>query len=191
MSYNKEFEEVMDNINNIAFSEGFKNGLDWAHEAHFRQEISQEQYVRYENIHNLRAKLFTENAKDIDVSYDTYQEALEFENIFKNSRTRIYGGSPIKKRGNSGNPSLSPFGEEIQSELKKMRKFSKVTYDDLVEAAYRIVKAFPPRSFKFTRARYGFYEKVGLFNMDNARRELAEKIVASLEEKELAILMKE
>lgn len=76
--------------------------------------------------------------------------------------------------------SLSYIAEEIQKEQKIMRKYQKASYDDLVEAAYRIVKTYTPGNFAPIRAEYGCHSRVGLFNKDAARKELAEKFVASL-----------
>ena len=88
MGYNYEFEDTMDNINNIAYGYGFKNGIDWANTAQKRGEINWGQFKRYENAHNLRVRFSHGNARDIDVSYETYQVAKEFESNIENSSIR-------------------------------------------------------------------------------------------------------
>ena len=52
MSYNQEFEDTMDNINNIAYGYGYKNGIEWANIAQKSGEISWSQYKKYETAHN-------------------------------------------------------------------------------------------------------------------------------------------
>lgn len=44
MSYNHEFEDTIDNINNIAYGYGYKNGIGWANSAQKAGKISWSQY---------------------------------------------------------------------------------------------------------------------------------------------------
>ena len=91
--------------------------------------------------------------------------------------------------GRPQHQSLSYIAEEIQKELKIMRKYPKASYDDLVEAAYRIVKTYTPGDFAAIRTEYGCNSRMRFFNKDAVRKELAEKFVASLKDYELRILM--
>lgn len=88
MSYNTEFEDIMDNINNIAYGYGFKNGIEWANAAQKAGEISWGTYKKYENVHNLRVRYSHGNARDIAISYETYQIVLNYQNDIENSRIR-------------------------------------------------------------------------------------------------------
>ena len=99
MGYNNEFEDLMDNINNIAYGYGFKNGIDWANAAQKRGEISWGQFKKYENAHNLRVRFSHGNARDINVSYETYQVAQEFERNIEYSFIRKNRNSNDVKRG--------------------------------------------------------------------------------------------
>ena len=103
MGYNNEFEDLMDNINNIAYGYGFKNGIDWANAAQKRGEISWGQFKKYENAHNLRVRFSHGNARDINVSYETYQVAQEFERNIEYSFIRKNRNSNDVKRGGNGN----------------------------------------------------------------------------------------
>ena len=87
-NYNHEFEDTMDNINNIAYGYGFKNGIEWASYAQKRGEISWEQYKRYENAHNLRVRYSHGNARDIQISSETYYIVKEYERNISRSRLR-------------------------------------------------------------------------------------------------------
>ncbi len=88
MSYNREFEDTMDNINNIAYGHGFKNGIEWASAALNRNEIDYGTYKKYENAHNLRVRFSHGNARDISVSCETYQTAREWESKIQYSSIR-------------------------------------------------------------------------------------------------------
>ncbi len=93
MGYNIEFEDLMDNINNIAQGYGFINGIDWARMALNNKIISYSTFKKYENAHILRNRFSHGNARDINVSYETYQIAKSFENKIKKSSLRKNGNN--------------------------------------------------------------------------------------------------
>ena len=85
--------------------------------------------------------------------------------------------------------SLSYIGNKIKQELKIMRMYQNALYDDLVEAAFRVVKSYAPGNFVAINSEFDCHTKIGLFNKNAARRELAEKMIAQLENFELRILL--
>lgn len=89
MGYNHEFEDLIDNINNIAKGYGFKNGIHWAKYAQQQGEITWEEYKKYENSHNLRNRYSHGNARDIVISYETYQIVLNTLNKIRSSNTKF------------------------------------------------------------------------------------------------------
>lgn len=98
MSYNNEFEDMMSDVNDIGKGYGFKNGIEWAARAQRVNEISYDRYKQYENAHNLRVRLSHGNARDISVSYETYQIVKKFKNDIirsniRNNRSNFSGGS--------------------------------------------------------------------------------------------------
>ena len=94
MGYNIEFEDIMDNINNTAQGYGFKNGIEWANLAQKKGEISWSTFKKYENAHNLRVRFSHGNARDINISYETYQLVRDFLNDIERSS--------LRKNGNNG-----------------------------------------------------------------------------------------
>lgn len=117
MSYNGEFEDLMDEINNIAYGYGFKNGIDWASEAQKRGEISWNQFKKYENAHNLRVRYSHGNARDISVSYETIQVVLQFKDDISYSNVRKNNGGGSSKNGGvklpSGTFRMAPYIKEF------------------------------------------------------------------------------
>ena len=86
--YNKEFIDVMNNINNIAKGYGFKNGIDWACNAKKASKIGYDTYMKYKNCHDLRVQIAHGGASDINISFGTYSNVCDFEGDIKNSRLR-------------------------------------------------------------------------------------------------------
>ena len=110
MSYNTEFEDIMDNINNIAYGYGFKNGIEWANAAQKAREISWGTFKKYENVHNLRVRYSHGNARDIAISYETYQIVLNYQNDIENSRIRRRNGGGYSKNSRGRNAPKLPDG---------------------------------------------------------------------------------
>ena len=88
MNYNSIFEDLVDSINTIAKGYGFTNGIQWAYEAHKRGYISYEKYMKYSNAHELRVRFSHGNARDIAVSYETYNIVRMWEQDIRYSSLR-------------------------------------------------------------------------------------------------------
>ncbi len=107
MNYNSNFEDSMDTINNTAQGYGFKNGIDWANLAQQRGEISWSTFKKYENAHNLRVRFSHGNARDISISYETYEVVQNFERDIANSSLRKNrGGNSHNGRTEKKQPKL-------------------------------------------------------------------------------------
>lgn len=91
MDYNREFGDTMDSINDIGKEYGFVNGIAWAEEAQRRGKITYSQFMKYKNAHNLRVRFSHGNAKDIKVSFDTYQIVKNYERDIRHSSIRLDG----------------------------------------------------------------------------------------------------
>jgi len=87
-NYNALFEDLMNDINDIAHGYGFKNGIEWAANAKHQGEIAYGDFVKYKNCHVMRNRLSHGNARDIFISYKTYSFAKEFEYDIKKSYLR-------------------------------------------------------------------------------------------------------
>ena len=123
MGYNSEFEDLMDNINNTAQGYGFKNGIDWANLAQKKGEITWATFKKYENAHNLRVRFSHGNARDINISYETYQVAKAFERDIERSYLRKNGGNGgghVKKQ-----PKLPDGGFRGKPYIKEFRRTGK------------------------------------------------------------------
>ena len=71
MSYDKLFEDIIDEINKKAKSQGYKNGLDWAKKAYRLNELTYEEKSNYESAHNLRNCFSHGHANEINISLKT------------------------------------------------------------------------------------------------------------------------
>ena len=110
MSYNAEFEDTMDSVNNIAKGMGFKNGIDWAAQAQKKNEISYHEYTQFSNCHNLRIRLSHGNARDISVSSETNDIARSFLNkIQRSSMVKGKRNINIPDGGFRGKPFIKTF----------------------------------------------------------------------------------
>lgn len=96
MSYNSEFEDRMDSINNTAQGYGFKNGIDWANAAQKAGDLSWGDYKKFENVHNLRVRYSHGNARDISISYETIELVRTFERMIDRSNIRKNRGGGRK-----------------------------------------------------------------------------------------------
>ena len=198
MNNNVAFEDIMDNINNIAKKYGYKNGIDWACHAQKEGIISWSQYKKYENLHELRVRFSHGNAKDILISNESLQKVKEFEkNIMKidkktnNERTYTYKPKTVERVKSIGTSevNLSQVASEIRVELRKLRLFDELSYDDIVLACKKMVWDYDNGDIAAIRSYYNCNLKWTLFNRKKIVEELAENMAASLSQRELDILM--
>lgn len=89
MSANKEFKDIMHEINTIAKGKNFINGRDWAEMAEKCGELTHLQYMEYCGCHTLRNQSAHGNDRDVEISQKTLNQAKFFLN--KINRTRLVG----------------------------------------------------------------------------------------------------
>lgn len=99
MYNNETFEDLMNEINNIAKELGFKNGIDWAAKKHNAGMITFSTYKSYENCHDLRVRFSHGGARDISISNSTLQIAEQFLRAIKGSTTRRVKKDPVLPDG--------------------------------------------------------------------------------------------
>lgn len=88
MSNNSKFEDVIDNINNIAQGYGFINGIDWARNAQQAGDLTFSDFKKYENAHHLRVRFSHGSAKDIAISDETLSFAYYIEKKINTSKVK-------------------------------------------------------------------------------------------------------
>lgn len=140
-NYNNNFVDIMDNINNIAQGYGYKNGIHWADERCKKGSIDYGTFKQYENAHNLRVRLAHGNARDISVSYETYQIVRKWENEISKSNARKYrSNDPINLPAGAYRYTNKPFTKEFNITGKSgknyyfrfeiVKEYQKRAYDD-------------------------------------------------------------
>ena len=142
MGYNREFIDTMDNINNIAYGYGFKNGIEWANVAQKRGELDWGTFKQYENAHNLRVRMAHGNSRDINISFDTYNLVRDFEHRISSSYLRKNGSNGGKRRAEpklpdgvfrSGKPYIKEFfrtGNDGEQYYFKFAVYKETNYLD-------------------------------------------------------------
>ena len=138
MSYNSEFEDKMDSINNTAQGYGFKNGVDWANAAQKAGDLSWGDFKKFENIHNLRVRFSHGNARDISISYETISLVRSFERMINRSdiRKNRGGGKKMPKLPEGtfrGKPYIKEFkrtGKDGEEYLFKFAIYREENYLD-------------------------------------------------------------
>lgn len=115
MSYNNQFMDYMDLINNIAKEKGFVNGINWSSEAKKAKELSFLQHLEHEKCHKLRNSVAHGNARDISVSRETFHITKEFLKRIQNSQ--IYNIKlPKNEKQKTDTKSYVPIKEEPTSQ---------------------------------------------------------------------------
>ena len=103
MSANNEFKDIMHEINTIAKGKNFVNGRDWAALAEKCGELTHLQYTDYCGCHNLRNQASHGNARDVEISHKTLNQAKYFLNKIKH--TKLVG----KKNNTNSNRTQNRF----------------------------------------------------------------------------------
>ena len=111
MSANKEFKDIMHEINTIAKGKNFINGRDWAEMAKKCGELNHLQYMEYCGCHTLRNQSAHGNDRDVEISQKTLNQAKFFLN--KINRTRLVGknnqnSNQSRNNGYSSRPNSNP-----------------------------------------------------------------------------------
>lgn len=87
---------------------------------------------------------------------------------------------------------LTGFAKEVESELKRQRRFRNNTYSDIVNAATNVVNRYSDADVHLIASEYGYRRPSGLFakkmGVRELRRFVAEKMVADLTKKEISKL---
>lgn len=88
---------------------------------------------------------------------------------------------------------LTGFAKEVESELKRLRKFKNNSYNDIVYAAVNVVKGYSEYDVILIASEYGYRKPTGIFakkmSTNNLRIFVAEKMVADLSKKEIMKLI--
>lgn len=85
-NYNSLFEDLLDEINKIAKSKGFENGIGWANTAKTYGEIDAFWFDIFLGIHKLRNSFSHGHAKDISISEETYNNTIKFKELISSSK---------------------------------------------------------------------------------------------------------
>lgn len=115
MSANKEFKDIMHEINTIAKGKNFINGRDWAEMAEKCGELTHLQYMEYYGCHTLRNQSAHGNDRDVEISQKTLNQAKFFLN--KINRTRLVG----KNNQNSNQSRNNGYGSRPNSNSNQSR----------------------------------------------------------------------
>ena len=115
MSANKEFKDIMHEINTIAKGKNFINGRDWAEMAEKCGELTHLQYMEYCGCHTLRNQSAHGNDRDVEISQKTLNQAKFFLN--KINRTRLVG----KNNQNSNQSRNNGYGSRPNSNSNQSR----------------------------------------------------------------------
>ena len=175
MSYNEAFEDVMDSINNIAQGYGFKNGISWAEEAKRKRVIDHGTFKKFQNAHNLRIRFSHGNARDIAISYQTYQIVKEWESIIQHSSIRQYGksehdgyneesgesksGRTFHRNKNNMSRHTSPSKDELRYQVNHLLNYGIAReYNDYT--ANMIAKAVSIHNFERAIEKGGIHEQL-------------------------------
>ena len=115
MSANKEFKDIMHEINTIAKGKNFTNGRDWAEMAERCGELTHLQYMEYYGCHTLRNQSAHGNDRDVEISQKTLNQAKFFLN--KINRTKLVG----KNKQNSNQSKNSRYNSSPNSNFNSRK----------------------------------------------------------------------
>ena len=152
MSTNDEFKDIMHEINTIAQGKNFVNGRDWASLAEKRGELTHLQYTEYCGCHNLRNQSSHGNARDVEISYKTLNQAKFFLNKIKHTRLvgkpnntpnrsqNRFDGATENNKSNRAVTGKSPYRSEPQYNQKPTRPKNISFYGFEVERCIKIMR---------------------------------------------------
>ena len=93
--YNQELLDIMDDVNAMAKSMGYANGLAWAWEQVENDKLSKTEFEYFEDCHNLRNLIAHGCSKDIHLSEGTKLKAIRF--MFAIKDRYVYYGEQVKE----------------------------------------------------------------------------------------------
>ncbi len=90
MSYNRNFVEIMDQVNSIAKSMGYTNGVSWAYQQLEAKCLNECNFGYFNNCHDLKKLLDRGYYNDISITYSTLQKARFFLGVIANPNNLKY-----------------------------------------------------------------------------------------------------
>jgi hypothetical protein len=93
--YNQEFLDIMDDVNAMAKSMDYTNGIAWAREEMENNRLSEIEFDFFEDCHDLRNLIAHGCSRDINISEATKQKAIRFK--FAISNAYVQHGEQVKQ----------------------------------------------------------------------------------------------
>ena len=93
--YNQELLDIMDDVNAMAKSMGYTNGLAWAREQMENGRLSKTEFDYFEDCHDFRNLIAHGSSRDVYISEGTKRKAICF--LFAISNYYVSYGEQVKQ----------------------------------------------------------------------------------------------